>query len=369
MLGVLALILISQTSTTAADFRPLRVVLLPTYGKPVERGASVLDARLVRAFTEELHAEARRTFQWRRWSVPTEAAVDKAVAEWGGRSKCIDARCYDGLAVKLEASHWLAARLVEAPKKRCFATVVLEDLQEGSRDFRAERKIEPCNIDNAVLVARELGREVSAGPRAPVRVTHSFTDLGAPSIEVPSIPSIEALPTATSTTPQRKKERELGLDQALSIYKKRHLIAFNQEIDDGEWHTLVARDGKLVDECSIRRAAGYPVDDELETFCKGNNWEWAWLGVPVGGVVAIGSFRGLRQGSAPGVLGFVFGTIASIVSASLALALNVDAADPAQGEYLSHWRLLEQMVTDGNERLRTQLELSAAEVEAAGMRR
>ena len=364
MIGVLAL-LIAQTSTTSADVRTLRVALMPTYAKPLERGPSVLDGRALRAFTRELHDEAARAFQQRRWSVASRRSVDKAIQEWGGRTKCLDARCYDRIAPKLGASHWLAARLVEAPGKRCFATVVLEDLLAGERDFRAEEKIEPCTIDNVVAVARQLARDASAGPRAPVRVSQSLTDLGVPSIELRVLPDLETL--KTSTTPRERKE--LGLDQALAIYKQRHLIAFNQELEENQWHVLVAQDGKLVDECTIRKAAGLPIDDDLETFCEGNHWEWAWLGVPAGGLVAAGSFRGLLRGSAPGVLGFVFGTLAAVVSGSLALALNVDASEPDEGEYWSHWTTLQRMVEAGNEELRAKLDLTPEEVEAAGMRR
>ncbi len=284
--------------------------------------------------------------------------------DWGGQTKCLDARCYDGIAIKLQATHWLAARLVEGPKRSCFATVVLEDLLEGERDYRAQRKIAPCTIDNAVAAAQDLGRQVARGPRTPIRITESFTDLAAPSLSIPSLPDLKSL--ATSTTPRDRKD--LTLDRALGVYKRHYLIAFSQELDD-DWHTFVARNGKLVDECTVRKAAGLEISDALDEYCHGNNWEWAWLGVPVGAVVSLGSIRGLQHGTAPGVLGFVFGALASLVSGTLALALNVDSADPKSGEYWSHWLDLERMVETGNEELRRKLHLSAAEVEAAGMRR
>jgi hypothetical protein len=365
VLGILALLAVAQTSTTSADVRQLRVVLLPTYGKPIERGPSVLDQRLLAAFTRDLHREAASVFKWRRWSVPSQRFIDKALDEWGGTAKCLDARCYDAIARNLRATHWLAARVVEAPKGRCFATVVLEDLLEGERDFRAQKRIDPCTVDNALAAARDLAREAAKGPRAPILVTQSYTALSVPSIGVPSPPDLEGLHTTTVA----RERKELGLDRALALYKQRHLIAFSQELYDDEWGTFVARNGRLVDECTVRKAAGLEIDDDLETFCEGNNWEWAWLGVPVGAVVSIGSVQGLRQGTAPGVLGFVFGVIASTVSAALALALNVDAAEPEDGEYWSHWTELERMVAIGNRALREKLDLTAAEVEAAGMRR
>jgi hypothetical protein len=364
VLAILAL-LAAQTSTTSPDARQLRVVLLPTYGKPIERGPSVLDERLLRAFTTELHNQAAAAFKWRRWAVPSLRRVSKSIDDSGGRSSCLDARCYDQVARRLGASHWLAARVVEAPKRRCFATVVLEDLLQGQRDFRAEKRVEPCTVDNLVAAARTLAKEASTGPRAPLFATHSFTDLSVPSLELPPIPEIDRL----STTTVARERKELGLDRALMLYKRRHLIAFSQELEEDEWHTFVARNGKLVDECVVRKAAGVQVDDELDTYCNGNHWEWAWLGVPVGAVVAIGSVQGLRSRSAPGVLGFTFGTLAAVVSGVLALALNVDAAEPEDGEYWSHWTELERMVEMGNEALRMKLELTPAEVEAAGMRR
>jgi hypothetical protein len=356
-----ALLLASQTSTTSVP----RVALIPTYGKPIESGASVLDARVLRAFTRELHSEAARVFQERRWSVASRSSVARAIRAWGDKTRCLDARCYDPVAKKVGATHWLAARMIEAPEQRCFATVALEDLIQGKRTFRAEQKIEPCTVDNAVAVARELARNVAKGPRAPVAVTESFTDLQAPSIELLSIPDVEAI--ETSTTP--RAHEELGLDRALAIYKKRHLIAFSQELEEREWHVLIAQNGQLVDECTVRKAAGLEIDEALETYCEGNHWEWAWIGVPVGALVSIGSFRGLLRGTAPGVLGFVFGAIAAVVSGSLALALNVDAAELDEGEYWSDQRTLEGMVEIGNRELRKKLDLTAAEVEAAGMRR
>lgn len=353
--------LAAETATGAAA---LRVVMFPSYAKPVTDGPSILEGRRLRAFTRALQTAARERFRWRRFRVAAESDVEAEIAKFGGPGQCLDARCYDGVTDRLGGSHWLAALVVEREAGVCLATVVLEDRRNRARAHRVEREVSPCTTDNLVAAGRGIGRAVADGPRAPVRVTLDLTDLSPPSVGIPDVPEVELLATSTAVL----QRGELSLDEALSVYKRRYLYAFDQELRDGT-RTLVARDQRLIGECAIRRAAGAPIDDEIEEFCDGNNWEWAWLGVPVGAVVSFGSFRGLRSGSAPGVLGFVFGTMTGIISGALALILNEDAADPEEGEYWSHPRDLEAMVETANARLRETLRVTAAEVEAAGMRR
>jgi hypothetical protein len=358
----LALVAAAATSTAAIE---TSVVLFPTYAKPLASGPSVLDRNRLTLFTQELHTFARERFLDRGWLVAPAEDVRRAIGARGGRASCLDARCYADVSRKVGATHWLAARLVEGNDQRCAASVVLESLSDGRRLARIERSLRPCTADNLLVTAREIGLEIGAGPKVPVHVTLDLTDLEVGTApDLPDIPDVEVLATATATRARGK----LGLDRALAIYERRHLILFDHDTGE-DVLTLVAQNGALVGECAIRTSAKLPIDRELEKFCEGNNWEWAWLGVPVGGIVAAGSVRGLQEGTAPGVLGFVFGAIAAAVSATLALILNADAADPEDGEYWSHPIELEAMVAEANARLRSRLELSAAEVEAAGMRR
>lgn len=364
--GVL-LSLLAQTETatsSAAGVSRLRVVMFPSYAKPARDGPSVLNGRRLHAFTSALHRSAEERFRWRRFDVTTRAEVDAGIDELGGPAQCLDARCYDALTERLGGSHWLAALLSEQDDGSCLATVVLQDHVNDTRAHRVEREIRPCTTDNLVAAGLSIGRTVADGPRAPVRVTLDLTELSPRSVDVPDVPDVELL--ATSTAPP--KRGELTLEEALSLYKRRYVYLFDQELDAGH-ATFVARDERLIGECALRRAAGAPIDEDLETFCEGNDWEWAWLGVAVGGVVSAASFRGLRSGSAGGVLGFVFGAMTGAISGALALILNEDAADPSEGEYWSHPRELQTMVEIANARLRGTLDLTAAEVEAAGMRR
>ena len=115
--------------------------------------------------------------------------------------------------------------------------------------------------------------------------------------------------------------------------------------------------------------ASAPMFAEIREHCCGNDWEWAGLGAPAGGLVALGSYSGFQDGDLMGVVGFTIGMGTAITSAVLAVLLNQDARQPNEHVYFSSWRELEAIVEKANRDLRKSLELTEAEVELAGLRK
>ena len=356
MIGPLILSVVGQT-----------LVIFPPHAKPAESGPSIMNSptgkRQLRAVAQALQETAAPGFLARRWTVVPTNKIREAINDFG-QARCLDARCYNEVTHTLNGSHWIAVRLTETSDQRCQVTVVLEDVQKKERLLRAERSVRPCQTDNLVLATREIGYQISEGPKATSQAAMKFTEADPGLIDIMNVPDVEMLSTTTSAAPRKGPP----LEESLAAYKKTHAYVFRQTVD-GEARIFVARDGGLVGECDLRKVAGDPIPDHVETYCKGNYWELAWLGAPIGVLISIATFQGVRTGRASNVLGFTFGGVAAAASALVALILNKDGANPARGEYYTYPAGLESMVARGNQRIRAQLNLTAAQVEAAGMRR
>ncbi|MBK6686681.1 MAG: hypothetical protein IPG45_19595 [Deltaproteobacteria bacterium] len=361
-----------ETATTATTTwsRPVPMVaFFPTEAleRSLGEATPIAKERIV-AFAQELADAAIATYQWRRWEVAPGVAVARALAEQG--EDCNRPRCRGQVAYGLGASEWIESTLEELAdpdparnlKRGGRCRVVGRRYQLPANRVIAElsRDVEPCTSDNLLAAAIDLGQDLAEGPRAPVRVSLNLTPLEVPSLDIPDIVSLRRIKTATAARTRSGFE----IDRALQIYKAQHVFTFRAE--GQRW---VARNGQLLTECDLRLVASEPMADEIREHCFGNDWEWAWLGAPAGGLVALGSYSGFQDGDLMGVVGFTIGMGTAITSAVLAVLMNQDARQPNEHVYFSSWRELEAIVEKANRDLRQSLELTEAEVELAGLRR
>jgi hypothetical protein len=142
------------------------------------------------------------------------------------------------------------------------------------------------------------------------------------------------------------------------------MFVFDDDQRAGAYY--VVRDGKIINDCEVRRAASAPISADTLEFCEGNNWEWALAGIPVGALIGAVGAHDLDHG---GLAPFVSGVAITVLSAVIALALNKDAVDVQDGTHFSKRAEIEELVTKSNDRFREALDLTPADVEVSGMRR
>ena len=351
----------ATTTATTVEVLPNRLaaVVLPTV-RPADADAEPSDARLV-AFSDELLDAAEEMFEWRRIRVTSKAELDKALEAMELEGPCADAACSAAVARRVRATHAVRGELLGTPGGPCVARVELYDRLVNDTTRRLERKIEPCSDDNLLGAAADLGRQIADGPRAPVEVTLELTRLDVPTLDVPDIADVS--PYVTSTV--AKDRKAFDLDRALEVYTAKHMVVFE---DDARPNTyFIARDRRLLTECDARRAASAELPENIREFCDGNDWEWAWLGVPIGGLLSWVSLGSFQEGEFLGVLTFATGTVTALTSAALAILLNENAKDPEDAEYYSDRAAIEEIVERNNRELRRTLELTDAEVGVAGL--
>ncbi len=341
------------TARSATVSIPLPKLWIAPPRDEVARDKIALDAQAGLVFGAEVADAARATFLWRRWDLASAEALTQLGLDPLG---CADDVCLESVALAAGATHWLAVHL-SSNESVCLGTVSLKDLYRGIVK-RLDERIEPCTPDRLLSAAARLGDAIAEGPRAPPRITVNLTLLTLPDLDLPDVPNVTrqvSTATRTRTGPD--------LEQALLMYREQHVIAF----DEGD-SFFVARGGKLLTECDLRRAASAPISPEIRNFCDGNDWEWAWIGTAAGGLVAWGSSSGLDEGNTVSVFGFGIGLGSALVCAGLAIFLDQDRQDPSEGSYFSPREDLEALVQRNNSDLRRVLDLTEAEVELAGMR-
>ncbi len=353
----------SSTSTTSALRRYVgpAVALFPSYTPELVRGMLPISEARRAAFGAELGRAAEEVLDWRRWFVVPSAELAEAIADGTANGECQDDLCFAEIGVRAGATHAVVSSLVAPRPNTCRATVVLYDLLKAEIASEVDRMIEPCNDDNLLSAAADIGRTIVDGPRAPVRVTLNLTPRDIPVVDIPDVSDVPRYHVDTSS----RTDRVFELERALEIYEEQHMFVFDS--DDGDTY-YITRGGRLLSECDVRRVASAPRPPHIAEFCDGNDWEWAWLGVPFGGIVMLGSYGDFLDGGFVGVIGMGFGGIMTIASAAVAIALNVDKKDPRDGEYYSTRAEIEAIVKESNANLRKQLDLTEAEVLVGGMR-
>ncbi|MEQ9501964.1 MAG: hypothetical protein RIT81_34140 [Deltaproteobacteria bacterium] len=353
----------SSSSTTGAIRRYVgpAVAIFPSYTPELVRGLLPISEARRRAFGAELGVAASEVLDWRRWFVIPDADLAEAIAEGTINGECQDDLCFAEIGVRAGATHALISSLVAPRPNTCRVNVTLYDLLGAEVISEVERAVAPCSDDNLLSTASDIGRTIVDGPRAPVRVTLNLTPRTLPTVDIPDVPDVPRYIVDTSS----RTDRVFELERALQIYEEQHMYVFDS--DDGETF-YIARGGRLLSECDARRVASAPRTPEITEFCDGNDWEWAWLGVPFGGVVMLGSYGNFLDGGFVGVIGMGIGGILTVTSAALAIALNVDKKDPRDGTYYSSRKQIEAIVKDSNAGLRKQLDLTEAEVLVGGMR-
>jgi hypothetical protein len=359
--SVLALAAAPKTTTatiTAVRTAPLLAIYPSRVVETTRTDAEPISKERTLGFSSELGESAGAVFDWRRWEIAPIADVERAVSE--SDEECTSPGCRGRVAAMIGATHWMESTLTDLGKKVCRAEVRLYELPSNVLARSEIKDVRPCISDNLVAAALELGQKIAEGPRAPVQVTLNLTDLEVRSIDIPDVGEVRKIHTATAA----KTRRGYELDRALEIYRAQHMIIVE---DQGE--TFIARNGKLLTECDARLAASAPLPTEIREYCFGNDWDWAWLGLPAGGLIALGSFSGFQDGDLMGVVGFTIGLGSAITSAALAIALNENEKKPEAHVYVSSPEDLAVLVDKANDELRRTLDLTEAEVELAGLRK
>lgn len=352
----------ASTATTARHrYDGPAVAIFPAYTPPLVAGRSTVDEQRVRAFGAQLATAAGKVFAWRRWTIVPDTELADAIEATTVDGPCQDDLCYARIGHRVGATHAMIASLIAPREGTCRARVAYYDLASAALLEHVDRVIAPCSDDNLLAVSSQIGQTLADGPRAPVRVTLNLTSRTIPVLDIPDVEEVPRYIVETST----RTDRVFELERALEIYEQQHMFVFDS--DDGDTY-YIARGGRLLSECDARRVASAPRPDAMTEFCDGNDWEWAWLGVPFGGLVMLGSSSSFDDGGFVGVVGMGIGGIVAIASAAVAIALNVDAKDPRDGEYYSVRAEVEAIVKSANEKLREQLDLTEAEVLVAGMR-
>lgn len=354
----------ASTATTSVR-RPTHhgpaIAIFDTYSPRLVRGLLPISDQRRLAFGAELRSAASEMFAWRRWTIVPRDHLLRAVEDLSETGECTDDLCFANMGVEVGATHALISSIIAPRGSGCRATVAFYDLLKAEIVSELERPISPCTDDNLLAVASEMGQKISDGPRAPVRVTLNLTPRLVPSIGVPDVADVPRYQVDTAT----RTGRVFELERALEIYEEKHMFVFDS--DDRETF-YITRAGRLLTECDARRVASAARPPAVEEFCNGNNWEFAWLGSVAGGLVMFASYGGFLDGDFAGTIGMGIGGVTAIVSATLALTLNVDSSDVRDGRYYSSRSEIEAIVKNANKRLREELDLTEAEVQVAGMR-
>jgi hypothetical protein len=299
-------------------------------------------------------------FAWRRWRVTAGEDAQRAVAQ-GRQGECRSEACAASLGRSIGATHVLFSRLTRLKDGTCTAVLVLQNLLQADKGALIREDVKPCSADNVLSIAIDLGHRIAEGPRAPVRATVSLTPLELRPLDIPDIADV----TELSTSSVSHRPRKISLDRALEIYKAKHMFIFDDPHPDRPSAFYIALDNKLVNDCDARRHASAPLTRDMLEYCDGNSWEYAWIGFPVGVLIAGLGANDLEQG---GGFTFVFGAAVAAASAVIALVFNVDAVDVEDGTHYSNREELERIVLESNAELREVLDLTPAQVQVAGMR-
>jgi hypothetical protein len=371
--GALAPVPLLDTVPTASTAPP-RVLLAPTWAPPPTGPGPAVTEDQRAGFERHFAPEAGRRLRARGFDLIAPDAADRALTRAGSGGPCRDSACLSRAARDADARYWLAVLLVAEPG-HCAARAVLYSVDAQAVLRRRDDFAAPCTAEHLLGLAADLARQVAEGPNVPHVANLALTPRGLPELGIPDLPDVDVTLVATSTRP-----RTLDYASALALYRRHHLVLFDVPERD---RYLLAQDGRLITECEAWQAAWQahhaaldqpnlaqgPLPKELEAYCRGNAWEWAWAGVPLGALVAWGSWGKLTEGQLSGVTGFLVALVTAGVSAGLALSLDEDAKAPEDGDYLGARAELEAMVRAANAALRRRLELSDQDVWLGGMRR
>jgi hypothetical protein len=337
-----------------------RVLILPatTVSRPI-KGRTIDNLRLA-AFGEAFVETASEVFAWRRFLV---VSADELRERSGDPRLCADGACALALGRAAGASQVVSTVLLLEPSgQSCSVQTTLLHVGSAEVRRRLEDRIRPCMSDQLLGAAEDLGRRIAEGPRLELDISLSLTPLSVPSIDIPDLPDVSLHRTST----QARAKSAYDLDSALEAYKHKHMFLF----EDADGRRYVARDGKVLSDCDVFRAASLTVPPQLLEFCEGNNWELAWLALPLGAAItlaAVNDETSARPGSATPIA-LAIGVVTSVLSPVLALVLNVDAANTEAGDHYATPEELETIVKGSNQQLRKDYELTEADVTIAGMR-
>lgn len=314
------------------------------------------------AFSRILAAESNALFRERRWTLPKPGAVQLALDAFPpaltrpARDASVERSAgpaHRAAATKLGLSRWISPR-IERDLESCSVAVFLMAAERDRPERSFRRRLAPCSLDGLVAAAHAAPGALLEGPRHPWPVATQLTQAPLPDLHVRSLPDVPGVGVGTSTVPQ-------PLGEALLQYRRRAVLVFEDE--DGVLR--FARDQELLGECGLRRAVAAPISDATHTFCHGNDWVWAFLGVPVGGFLAWISYPDFEQGNLHGFVGFSAGILGAVTSATLAAAQMRFGTRPDEGRYRASELELKGLARRGNTRLRAELGLSEAEAQLA----
>jgi hypothetical protein len=215
-----------------------------------------------------------------------------------------------------------------------------------------EERIAPCSAQRLLERGEDLGRRMAEGPPAERTVSLELTPLEVPSIDIPDVPDVELVATAT-------RSASLTLEKALEVYRLQSM----QLHEDPAGRIYIARAGRLLDDCSMLRAASRPIPEAIESRCDGNLWELGWLTLPVGGIAVVPTAADLDDTAVPFIASVAF----AVTGPLLALLFDEDELDPAAGEHVLPREEIEQVVADSNAELRRSIGLTEADVAIAGL--
>lgn len=341
---------------------PNKALILRAVSQAMGPKYPAIEETSLAAFSRALEETASQTFTYRRFLVVAGVEAEAAVKENVIEHPCMTSECARTVAEQIGASHVVYSRLTRKAEGACLAIVSLEVIDKRGSPIRKHRDIPHCSASALLSAAAELGQAIAEGEREPLRITLPLTSLPVPSIDVADVPFPTAHPTRTGTTTRIR--HGFTLERALEVYAEKHMFVFEEPAHPDSF--FVARNGRIINECDVRRAASAPISNELRERCEGNDWEWAWAVLPVGLLISGLTAHQITDG---GALRFLFGVSLSAVSASLALILNKDAVPVESGHPASNRPELESIVARSNEDLRQVLDLTEEEVEVAGMRR
>lgn len=326
---------------TATVVSPHRVLVLPA----ITTGD--LDKPRVAAFAESFIEAAQATFEWRRWEVVL------------GEEACRNPACADEAAARVGATYWLSSRIERASERTCSAVTVLYDARARKTSRKLEKEIVPCASDAILAAGSDLGREVAEGPQLAQRLALDLTPSEVRTIEIADLPEVESVRSSSVSLLTSPDERE----RALRVYRERHLVAVHEGLD----RLYVVRDGEILGDCEVYRAARYEISPAMEKQCEGNLWEWAWAGLPLGAVLILVGPDGLLQGQPETPLPIALGVLTALAGPILALTLDADPPDLEAGEHVVSEEVLLEAVAKHNTVLRRALQLTTTDVEIAGM--
>ena len=339
----------------------------------VSRGTNPLAAAALTAVGTLLNREAADGFRHRRWHV-TLAPNDE----------CNRPDCYDRVASTRGANHWLVSR-VARQDEQCVVEVVLHsDPAAAKNEVRRRATATPCSADNLLRLAAQLGRAISNGPRWSNPPSFGRSD---PSLDLDIRDLPRILPYTTSSV---SPTRPVTLDEALTVYRANHLFVVDAP-DDG---FFIVRGNQPITECLLWQLVQVPPElyvpppceqrpcppprsiriyvepppSPVAAYCRQNNWEWAWLGAPVGALVAAGSWSTAQEGRLEGIAFTSLGVLGAVTAVVLALTLDRDPPDPRTGKHASGRATIEALISRHNRDLRTALGLSVADVHLARLR-